>query len=190
MSDLDDLSDDALVLRYATGDMAVAQTLTVRLVPRCLAFATRMLKGDRSEAEDVTQEAMLRLWRQAPKWDADGAARPSTWLLKVASNLCIDRLRKRAFVDLDAIDTPVDPAPGPLDTLVAQDRVRVLDDALASLPDRQRQAVILRHIEGWPNSEIADTMDITVEAVESLIARAKRSLKAILAPQKEELSDG
>lgn len=190
MSDHDALSDDALLLLYAKGDMAAARVLTARLAPRCLAFSTRMLKGDRAEAEDVTQDAMLRLWRQAPKWDADGTAKPGTWLLKVAGNLCIDRLRKGVHVDLDAIDAPADPAPGPMEQMAAQDRVRALDAALATLPDRQRQAVILRHIEGWSNPEIGLTMDITVEAVESLISRAKRGLKAVLAPQKEELSDG
>jgi RNA polymerase sigma-70 factor, ECF subfamily len=183
-------SDDALLQRFAQGDGQAAAMLTQRLAPRCVAFATRMLKGDRAEAEDVTQEAMLRLWRQAPKWDAKGAARPGTWLLKVAGNLCIDRLRRASTLDIDAVAAPADPAPGALAELEAAERLSALDAALATLPDRQRQAVVLRHIEGWSNPEIATAMEISVEATESLIGRGKRALTQVLAPRKKELSDG
>lgn len=190
MSDPEALSDDALLRLYARGDAQAAAVLTRRLAPRCVAFATRMLKGDRAEAEDVTQEAMLRLWRQAPQWDAKGVAKPGTWLLKVAGNLCIDRLRRTRTVDIDAIEAPSDPSPGVLASLEARERLGALDAALATLPDRQRQAVVLRHIEGWSNPEIATTLEISVEATESLIARGKRALTLALAPHKEELSDG
>ena len=102
---------------------------------------------DRSEAEDVTQEAMLRLWKIAPDW-RQGEAKVSTWLLRIAKNLCLDRLRKKPSVDLDAIDEPADETPSATDMLINADKMKALEDALGQLPERQRMAVTLRHIEG------------------------------------------
>lgn len=188
MSELSKLSDDALMLLYAKGDKQAAAVLTDRLAPRCVAFAARMLKGDTAEAEDVTQEAMMRLWKQAAKWEAGGAAKPGTWLLKVAGNLCIDRLRKtRPDPMADGFD-PADPRDSAVDVMIQAERISALDAGLATLPDRQRQAVVLRHIEGWSNPEIAATLEVSVEAAESLTARGKRALAAALAPRKKELS--
>lgn len=189
---IDALSDEALLAFYAGGDAAAARELTARLVPRALGYAGRLL-GDRAEAEDVAQEAMLRLWRAAPGWRA-GEAQVSTWLYRVVTNLCTDRLRRRQRrgpVGLDA-DAPevADGAAGPEDGLIEADRMAALDRALAALPERQRQALVLRHIEGLSNPEIAAVMDIGVEAVESLTARAKRALAALLAGQRGALGYG
>lgn len=180
-----DLSDDALLVLFANGDPAAARLLTLRLTPRVLAFAQRML-GNCAEAEDVAQEAMLRLWRVARDWRQD-QAKVSTWLFRVTSNLCTDLLRRRRSVPLDGIAEPEDGQPGALAGMIDQDRARALDQALKLLPDRQRQAVILRHLEGFTNPEIAGMMDIGVEAVESLTARGKRSLALVLAGRREEL---
>lgn len=183
-----DLSDDALLVLYGNGDPTAAAVLTARLGPRLYRHTLRVL-GDPAEAEDVSQEAMVRLWRIAPKW-RQGEAQVSTWLHRVAANLCTDRLRKRRGVGLD--DTPeiADGAPGAEARMQMATRARALEDALQSLPDRQRQAVVLRHLEGLGNPEIARILDISVEAVESLTARGKRSLAAILLPQKDELGIG
>lgn len=178
-------SDDALLRLYAEGDGQAATVLTGRLGPRVLAFAIRML-GDRGEAEDVVQEAMLRLWKMAPDWQP-GGAKLSTWVFRVASNLCTDRLRKRRGVGLDEIAEPADDQPGAEARLLQAERLSALDTALATLPDRQRQAVILRHIEGLANPDIAAVLEISVEAVESLTARGKRGLANALAGRKEEL---
>ncbi len=184
-----DVSDEALLLAYGNGDRQAALALTTRLTPRVLAYATRVLGGDRAEAEDVAQEAMLRLWKQAPDW-RQGEARVTTWLYRVVSNLCTDRLRKRRFVDIDSVPEPADPRTSISQRLMAEDRSRALIAALAVLPERQRQAVILRHIEGISNPEIAQILDISVEAVESLTARGKRALAQALAPRREELGYG
>lgn len=181
----DALDDDALLLRYVGGDGQAAAVLTARLAPRLLGFCNRMLR-DLAEAEDVVQEAMLRLWKMAPDWQP-GGAKLSTWVFRVASNLCTDRLRKRRGVGLDEIAEPEDDRPGAEAQLLQAERLDALDAALDSLPDRQRQAVILRHIEGLTNPEIAVVLEITVEAVESLTARGKRGLAAALAGRKEEL---
>lgn len=184
-----DVSDEALLVAYGNGDREAARLLTARLAPRVLGFAARMLGGDRAEAEDVTQEAMLRLWRVAPEW-RQGEAKVTTWLFRVASNLCTDRLRKRWSVDIESVAEPEDDAPGAVAGLIEADRARALEGALAQLPDRQREAVVLRHLEGLTNPEIAEAMEISVEAVESLTARGKRTLAGILSGRREELGYG
>jgi len=185
MTEPEGQTDDALLARYAQGDAAAARALLDRLAPRVLRLARRLLQ-DQAEAEDVTQEAMLRLWQIAPDWQA-GGAKPSTWLHRVTVNLATDRLRRRRGVALDAIEEPDDPTPGVVDAMIDGDRKRALDEALALLPDRQRVAVVLRHLEGMTNPDIAATMGIGVEAVESLTARAKRRLAQLLAGRREEL---
>jgi RNA polymerase sigma factor (sigma-70 family) len=178
--------DAALLVAYAQGDPLAARDLAARLAPRVLAQAMRML-ADRAEAEDVTQEALLRLWRAAADW-RQGEARVSTWLYRVTANLCTDRLRRRGRgVALDDVAEPPDPAQSVAAQMLERSRMRALSDALAQLPARQAQAVALRHLEGLGNPEIGVIMDITTEAVESLTARGKRALAAILAGRKAEL---
>ena len=182
-----DVPDEALLVLYANGDPAAARELAARHLPRVMGFAARMLGGDRAEAEDVAQEAMLRLWRIAPEW-RQGEAKVSTWLYRVVTNLCTDRLRgrkRRGAVGLEDAPEVADGARSVEAVMVENDRVTALYAALETLPDRQRQAVVLRHIEGLTNPEIADVMDIGVEAVESLTARGKRSLTAAMAGQRE-----
>lgn len=180
---LPDVSDEALLVLYANGDRAAARALTLRLTPRILGFAARMLT-DRTEAEDVTQEALLRLWRVAPEW-RQGEAKVTTWLYRVTSNLCTDRLRRRRGIALDDAPEVEDDTPSAEQDLMEGERMAALDAALARLPDRQRQAVLLRHIEELTNPDIARIMDIGVEAVESLTARGKRALAALLSGQRD-----
>lgn len=183
------VTDDDLLAMYAAGDRAAARVLAGRLLPRVLAYAARLLGGDRAEAEDVAQEAMLRLWRMASGW-RPGEAKVSTWLYRVVTNLCTDRRRgaaRRAQPMGDDLPDAADGAPGAEARMVQEARAAALDAALAALPDRQREAVVLRHIEGLSNPEIAGIMGIGVEAVESLTARGKRALAAALAPRRDAL---
>ncbi|MEO9865016.1 MAG: RNA polymerase sigma factor [Yoonia sp.] len=182
------MPDAALLAAYAAGDSCAAQALASRLLPGVLGQATRML-SDRMEAEDVAQEAMMRLWKIAPDW-RDGEAQISTWLYRVVANLCTDRLRKRnrgASVGMDQIAEPADPTPGVADQLQTSARMAALSDAMAQLPERQAQAVSLRHLEGLANPEIAQIMDISVRSVESLTARGKRALASLLAGRRATL---
>ncbi len=181
--------ETALLARYASGDPGAARLLTARLLPRVLAFAARLAGGDRAEAEDIAQEAMLRLWRAAPGW-REGEAKISTWLYRVVANLATDRLRSRLRRDRHTGGRPVelseapdaaDSSPGAEARLIAAQRMAALDAALAELPHRQREAVVLRHLEGLSNPEIAAVMGVGVEAVESLTARGRRALTAALA---------
>ena len=185
---LSEVSDDALLVLYANGDAEASRLLTLRLAPRVLRLAARML-GDRTEAEDVTQDAMLRLWRIAPEW-RQGEAQVSTWLYRVATNLCTDRLRRKRPIALEAAPEAEDGRAEVVDGMIDADRTQALEMALAELPERQRQAVVLRHLEGLSNPEIAQVMEIGVEAVESLTARGKRTLAALLAGRREELGYG
>ena len=188
---LEDAPDEALLVAFANGDVLAGRTLLDRLAPRLYAHATRVLR-DRAEAEDVVQEAMLRLWKTAPDW-RQGEAKVSTWAYRVVVNLCTDRLRTRARrpqVALDGIEEPQAREMSAVERMTDSHRNAALDAALGGLPDRQRQAVVLRHIEGLSNPEIATIMDIGVEAVESLTARGKRALTAALAGRKDELGYG
>ncbi|WP_368345913.1 sigma-70 family RNA polymerase sigma factor [Pelagovum sp. HNIBRBA483] len=182
-----DAPDAALIVAFANGDTAAAAEIMARFAPRVLAQATRLLR-DQEEAEDVTQEAFLRLWRVAPRWQ-QGQAALSTWLYQVTSNLALDRLRRRhrSNTSLDAVAEPQDDAPAAVDRLQMQARQEALGAALAQLPERQAQAVALRHLEGLANPQIAEIMEITTEAVESLVARGKRALATQLMARKQEL---
>lgn len=182
---MSETSDEALLILYANGDQAAAAALTLRLTPRAYSLASRML-NDRTEAEDVTQEALLRLWKLAPDWRR-GEAQPATWLYRVVHNLCLDRLRRRRSVALESVAEPVDETPSAESRLQTGARARALRAALAELPERQRVAVLLRHFEGLANPEIGKVLDISTEAVESLIARGKRRLGQVLAAKRGEL---
>ena len=183
--DFADAADEDLLVLYAKGDMGAAKELMERLTPKTLRLAGGML-GNAAEAEEVVQESMLRLWKVAPDWDP-GRAKVSTWLWRVCTNLCTDVLRRRRGIGLDEIPEPVDDSPSAEEMLVADQRSKALRRALAKLPARQRAAVILRHIEGLPNPRIAEILETSVEAVESLISRGLRGLKAELRPQREAL---
>lgn len=180
-------TDDALLVLFANGDTLAAQELTQRLGPRAFSVAVRVL-GDRAEAEDVAQDAMMRLWRMAPDWQP-GAAKVTTWLYRVTLNLCLDRKRRQrgGMARLDDVPEPSDPTQNASEQLQNAARIDALQGALMTLPDRQRQAVVLRHIEELSNPEIAGIMEISTEAVESLTARGKRALTAALAGRRDEL---
>ncbi|MEM9726564.1 MAG: RNA polymerase sigma factor [Pseudomonadota bacterium] len=180
--------DAALLPRVAAGDQRAARVLIDRHAGRVIATAQRLL-ADGAEAEDVAQEAMLRLWRAADSWE-DRGAKLSTWLHRVTLNLCYDRLRRRSKTPrqtpLDDAPEPADPAPTAEAQLAAGEEEARLEAALRSLPERQRAAIVLRHLEGRSNPDIAAALEISVEAVESLLARGRRSLKARLTVEGEE----
>jgi RNA polymerase sigma-70 factor (ECF subfamily) len=171
--------DDALVARSAAGDGAALAVLVGRHGDRLAALARRMLGPD-GDVEDVVQETFVRLWSRAGLW-RPGEAQLATWLHRVAANLCIDRLRRRRAGSLDEAPEPIDPTPPPDRDQAAMGAARRIDEALAALAPRQRLAIVLCHYQELGNIEAAAAMAISVEALESLLARGRRALKAELA---------
>lgn len=177
-ADRSSAEDAALLRRLAVGDAAAFQATVARHLPPLLAHARRMLRDD-AEAEDVTQDALVRLWRNAATLElGPGGLRP--WLRRVVSNLCIDRMRSsRHMVVVDEVPEQV-VAPSQFTSLDERDLAARVTTALAALPDRQRQALTLFHYEGLSQIEVGRMLGVSDEAVESLLARARRALKANL----------
>jgi RNA polymerase sigma-70 factor (ECF subfamily) len=174
---LDDQHHDIdLMRRIGQGDAGAYRVLSERHLHAILRYATRLLH-DATEAEDVTQETFLKLWTSADTWQPD--AKLSTWLHRIAHNLCIDRLRRRRGGE-DETEL-VDETNRPSDLMARKQTAQGVEHALANLPARQRAAVVLVHYQGLGNPEAADVLGIGVEAVESLLSRARRSLREALA---------
>lgn len=170
--------DGELVRRVGEGDEAAIAQLVRMKLPRMLALGQRLL-GNPAEAEDVAQELFLRVWRHAAKWQP-GKARFDTWMHRVALNLCNDRLRQRRPLQLaESWDAP-DPAPGVEAAIEEADRAAAVDQALGRLPSRQREAIVLTYYQALSNLEAAAVMEIGTEALESLLARGRRTLQAQL----------
>ncbi len=184
---MDERSDDELVAAVAGGDEAACRALMARHLPRIVALGRRML-GNHADAEDVAQEVFLRVWTHADRWQP-GKAQFGTWLHRVATNLCLDRIRKNrgGTEDIDAIPEPASDEPGPDRKLEQSQLAARVDAALRQLPARQRAAIVLSHYQGLSNTETADILDVSVDAVESLLSRARRQLRAELATEKSEL---
>jgi RNA polymerase sigma-70 factor (ECF subfamily) len=170
--------ETALLARVAAGDGQAFRGLVDRHLTTVLAIARRMLKDD-AEAEDVAQEAMLRLWRNAAGLElGPGGARP--WLRRVVSNLCIDRVRARRNTTLvESVPEQSEPA-GQVRHLAERELEVRVDAALKALPERQRLALTLFHYEGMSQIEVGEVLGISDEAVESLLARGRRTLKGAL----------
>jgi RNA polymerase sigma-70 factor (ECF subfamily) len=177
--------DATLVAAAAGGDVAAFRSLVDRHLSGVLAVARRMLRDD-AEAEDVAQDALLRLWRSADGLDV-GTHGLRPWLRRVVSNLCVDRMRSgRRITVVEEVPDRAEPATQ-LAELEARDVSQRVDAALKDLPDRQRMALTLFHYEGLSQVEVGRIMGISDEAVESLLARARRNLKAALREEWREL---
>jgi len=187
LHELEKLGDQALLVAYANGSPKATVVLTKRLMPKIFAQAFHRLQSI-TDAEDVTQESFLRLWMIAPKWRKD-EAKVTTWLYRVVENLCTDRLRKRPTVGLEGLPEIIDVKPSAMSVLGTQEQIKALHKALRKLPDRQRQAVQMRHLDEFSNPEIAQTLKTSVEGVESLISRGKQKLRILLAGNQIVLGD-
>jgi len=169
-------SDHELMARLGLGDKDAFVLLSGRHLKSIIAVAQRIL-GNAAEADEVAQETFLRLWRYAASWDPEGTGSVRTWLSRVATNLCLDRIRRRRTSPLDEVDEIEDPAAGPFEALKLEDRKKLVQGVLLRLPERQRIAIVLSYFEEMSGQEVADAMEVSVGAVESLLVRGREGLR-------------
>ena len=170
--------DSELLDRLATGDEAAFRTLVERHIDRAYAIALRII-GNAADAEDVVQDTMLKIWSHRGRWQ-HGRAKFSTWLYRVISNRCIDLRRKPRSEDVDAVPEMADPQPDASAMIERNELSGMLEVAMQRLPEQQRIAVILSYHENMSNGEIAQVMDTTIAAVESLLKRGRQQLRQLL----------
>jgi RNA polymerase sigma-70 factor (ECF subfamily) len=183
---MQDETDDALMARAGRGDKAAFAVLVRRHLARATAIAQRIL-GNRSDAEEVVQEALLRCWQKAPDWQPAGTeasgqgsgerAQFATWLYRVLTNLCLDRKRRPQPVELEAAGEMPDTGDDGFASVQHSEQGRRVAAAMAKLPERQRAALALCYYEEMGNIEAAKALDISVGALESLLVRGRRALR-------------
>ncbi|MEO5492873.1 MAG: sigma-70 family RNA polymerase sigma factor [Sphingomonas sp.] len=171
--------DDAVMVRIAGRDALAFSRVVEAQVAMLHRVAFRML-GDGAEAEDVAQEALLRLWATADRWRT-GQSGIAAWLTRVAVNLCLDRLRRRRFSsDAEVPDRP-DDTPGADEAMAAAQLRAAALAALGDLTERHRAAIVLTYYEELPNAAAAEVLEMKLKAFESLLLRARGAMRAALA---------
>jgi RNA polymerase sigma factor (sigma-70 family) len=168
-------NDDELVARIAARDHAAMRLVADRHAQLVWRVAYRIL-GDATEAEDVAQESLLKLWNHADRWQPGGSG-IAPWLKKVTVNGCLDRLRRKRFASNEDVPERQDDSPLADRYIEAVETGQAVKDCIEALPDRQRAAVILTYYEEAPNQGAAATMEMQLKAFESLLFRARASLR-------------
>lgn len=187
---MDTGSDDELMRLAGGGDRAAFSRLVATHLRRATAIAMRITRNA-GDAEELVQEAFLKVWLKAPEWQTraeGGGAAFSTWFYRVLVNLSIDRVRKPKAASLDEVSEIVDPAASAFDVTSSAETSARVAAAIATLPERQRAALTLCHYEGLSNIEAAEILEISVGALESLLVRARKALRdslSDLAPHAE-----
>lgn len=185
-ADAEIAGDDRLMAAIATGDQRAFEMLMHRHLQKTVRLAARMLGGGGAAADDVAQEAFLRVWKHAARFEesATKGARFTTWLYRIVLNIVIDEKRKARFSNIDDIADPADETPLAETTMQRRETGDTVNRAIAELPDRQRAAFTLCFREELSNKEAADILDISVKALESLLVRARRTLRDSLKEMK------
>lgn len=184
---MQEASDEALMQRVAGGDDTAFRLLARRYARRAFQLAQRVT-GNPADAEEVVQEALLRVWVNAPRWRPIAAFR--TWFYRVVLNLCLSRHRRSPFAPLEAAGDPPDPAADLDRQREDEEAARQVATAIADLPARQRAAIVLTYDEGLSNAETAAILETSVSGVEALLVRAKRSLRERLGKVAEQHGEG
>ncbi|MFC7335059.1 sigma-70 family RNA polymerase sigma factor [Rhodocista pekingensis] len=172
-------TDEELMEQVSAGDRAAFAVLARRHAPRALALARRLGCGA-GEDEDVVQEAMVRVWRAAERWNPDGGARFTTWFHRIVLNLCLDRRRRPAGLALEEIAEPEAPERPAPQRIAERQTADLLSQALDGLPERQRAAIALCYYDDHTAAEAAAVMGVTTGAVEQMLTRARRALRGKL----------
>lgn len=181
------MTDEELMKAICLGDQSAYQTIVKQHLTPISHYVFRIL-GNQKDTEDITQEVFLKLWTHAPKWDGE-KAKLTTWLHRIARNLCIDYLRKHGRVQTkESFEEEAAELEFNNET-PDKDKVKLLNEAIRQLPEKQRSALTLCHYQGFSNKEAAAIMNISVKALESAIARAKRSLRNQLIEEKAKIDN-
>lgn len=187
---LEALSDEALMAEIAAGNRPAFTVLSRRHLKRSLALAQR-IAGSASDAEEIVQDAFLGVWRHADGWRG-GEANFTTWLYRIVVNRSLDYRRRRGFAPIEEVEDLPAPAPDPYAVVAEQQLAASVDVAIAALPDRQRAALSLCYYQELSCAEAADVLQVSVSAMESLLVRARRVLRAklhhLIGPAGEEQS--
>ena len=179
-------TDNALLAAIAQGDQQAFAVLLRRYLPKMVALA-RQITGNVSDANEVAQEAFLRVWQHAAGWDPDGTATFATWLFRVTSNFAISRRRgKRDYLPLDEIAERADDAPDSFAQTSDHEEKKMVRDAMERLPERQRIAVAAFYFDQASHAEAAARMGLSMKAFDALLVRARRNLKTALSGAREE----
>lgn len=178
-----DISDEELVRRISEGDHGAFAQLVERHSKLFFTAAFRMVNNS-EEAEDIVQDAYIKLWQKPQSFDPSKGVKFTTWFYRVVTNLAIDATRKRKpQTNPDVLDVMADKAPLADEQLSENDQQAVLEEAIQRLPERQRAALNLCFYEGLSNKEAAEILDVGIKALESLLMRAKKALKEDLGAQ-------
>jgi RNA polymerase sigma-70 factor, ECF subfamily len=187
LADNDEASDVALMLRVSDGDLEAFETLVTRHQHSVVGTAAKMLGGT-ADAEDIGQQVFVRVWKHAARYQP--SAKFTTWLMTITRNLVFNELRRRrrsqqVSMDADEGDTirhqfVDEQAAAPSEEMLDSELHQAIDAAIASLPEAQRLAIVLRRYEGMPYEEIAEVLKTSVPAVKSILFRARAELKARL----------
>lgn len=169
-------SDEELLERIEEGDREAFSVLVRRHAGRYYRIAYRIL-FDKCEAEDMVQEAFLKIWDRPGTWDGRRGAKFTTWFYRVVTNLCLDWNRKRKPLTLADGFQVADNSPGYESKFEAKQEQEVLERAMRELPVRQKLALDLCFYEGLSNRQAAEVMSVSLKALQSLIMRAKESLR-------------
>lgn len=176
-------NDEELVRRISEGDHGAFAQLVERHSKLFFSAAFRMTNNT-EEAEDIVQDAYVKLWQKPERFDPSKGVKFTTWFYRVVTNLAIDQTRKRKpQVKSEVLDYMADDTPLADEQLSESDEQAVLEDAIQRLPERQRAALNLCFYEGLSNKEAAEVLEIGVKALESLLMRAKKALKDDLGAQ-------
>jgi len=170
-------SDEALMLRVQDGDREAFRLIVTRHIDRVVGTARRIVGS--AEAEDIGQDVFLKIWGNRDQW-VPGQAKFRTWLYRVAVNRCIDSVRRARPVQIDDVPEIEDDAPNPLAQCLTRETTVKVREAMKFLSEHQRTAITLYYHESMTAAEVADVMGLRLNAVESLLKRARQKLRTVL----------
>lgn len=176
---------DALLALIGKGDEAAYRLLVERHIDRAYGVALRIL-NNAADAEDVVQDVFLKVWTHRGRWEG-GKAKFSTWLYRVVTNRCIDLRRQPRNEELEAVPEPPDVRPDAVTSLHRDEVNGMLDKAMSELPEQQKIALIFSYYENLSNAQIAEVMETTTSAVESLLKRGRQHLRKLLRRQEPDI---